>query len=191
MLANNKIIIISGASGAGKTTIVDYLLSCPELNLVFSISACTREKRLLETDNKNYQFLSDKEFKKKIKSGDFLEWEEVYSGCFYGTLKHDTIALLNSGKNILFDLDVCGAQKIKQHFTDKAISIFIQAPSIAIAKKRLINRKTESSNTLRVRLGKIADEVKIGKMMDFQIVNDDLDKSKQNIYNVVLSFLNQ
>jgi len=191
MFKTNKIIILSGASGAGKTTLVKHLLSCPKLNLEFSVSACTRKKRSLEKNSKHYKFFSHEEFKNKISSGDFLEWEEVYRGCFYGTLKYATIDLLNSGKNILFDVDVNGAQTIKKYFKDQAISIFIQAPSMDVSRERLTNRRTESEEELQVRLEKIIHEIEIGKKMDFQLFNDELNKSKEEIYNLVLRFLKQ
>ena len=191
MFKESKIIIVSGASGSGKTTLVNHLLSCLELNLSFSVSACTRKKRSLEKENQHYKFISNKEFQNKISSGDFLEWEEVYQGCFYGTFKHATIDLLKSGKSVLFDVDVHGAQTIKRHFKDQAISIFIQAPSMKISRERLINRRTDSKEALKIRLDKIKYEIEIGKKMDCQLFNDELNTSKKEIYNLVLRFLKQ
>ena len=186
----NKVIIISGASGSGKTTLVNHLLTYQiELNLDFSVSACTRKKRQLETRGKHYIFLSKEEFKNKIALNEFLEWEEVYSGCFYGTLKASTNKILDAGQNILFDVDVKGAHKIKDYFKSQAISIFIQPPSIAIAKARLINRGTDSGQELNMRLSKIKHEIELGQKMDYQLLNGELDVAQKEIYNLVKNFL--
>ena len=186
----NKIIIVSGSSGSGKTTLVNHLLSYQSpLNLEFSISACTRQKRQVEINGKHYIFLSKLEFKNKIASNEFLEWEEVYRDHFYGTMKTSTYKILNAGKNILFDVDVKGAQKIKEHFRDQAISIFIQPPSIEIAKARLINRGTDSDKALNLRLSKIKYEMELGQLMDYQLLNGELDIAQKEIYSVVKNFL--
>ncbi|MAQ32193.1 MAG: guanylate kinase [Flavobacteriales bacterium] len=184
-----KIIIISGASGSGKTTLVNYLLSCKELNLTFSVSACTRKKRASEIDGQNYIFLSIEEFNKKINQNEFVEWEEVYKDHFYGTLKNATMQILKDGKNLLFDVDIQGAYTIKKYFKSQAIGIFIKAPSIDIAKKRLIKRQTESKKALQFRVDKIEEEIEMGKKMDHQLLNDDLDKSKSEIYGLIHRFI--
>ena len=189
MLYPNKIIIISGSSGSGKTTLVNYLMLHTEFNLTFSISACSREKRPLETDGKNYFFLSVEQFKEKIHNNQFLEWEEVYKDHFYGTLKSSTMNMLNSGKNILFDVDVKGAQSIKEYFQDQALSIFIKAPTASIARNRLKQRGTESTNQINFRINKIQSEIIIGQQMDYQLINDDLSESKAEISGVVKNFL--
>ena len=186
----NKVIIVSGASGSGKTTLVNHLLTYQSpFNLEFSISACTRQKRQVEINGKHYIFLSKLEFKNKIASNEFLEWEEVYMDHFYGTLKMSTYKILNAGKNILFDVDVKGAQKIKEHFKDQAISIFIQPPSIEIAKARLINRGTDLDKELNLRLSKIKYEMELGQLMDYQLLNGELDIAQKEIYSVVKKFL--
>lgn len=184
-----KIIIISGASGSGKTTLVNYLLGCKELNLTFSVSACTRKKRALEVDGQNYIFLSIAEFNKKIKQNEFIEWEEVYKDHFYGTLKKASMQILKNGQNLMFDVDVQGAYTIKKYFKDQAITIFIKAPSVEIAKKRLIKRQTESEKALKFRVDKIDKEVEMGKNMDYQLINDNLDKSKTEIYGIIHRFI--
>ena len=191
MLHANKVIIVSGASGSGKTTLVNHLLTYKiALNLDFSVSVCTRKKRQLETSGKHYIFLSKLEFKNKIESNEFLEWEEVYKDCFYGTLKASTYKILNAGKNILFDVDVQGARKIKDYFKNQAISIFIQPPSIDIAKARLINRGTDSGKELNMRLSKIKHEIELGQKMDYQLLNGELEIAQKEIHNLVKNFLN-
>lgn len=189
MLKSNKIIVVSGVSGSGKTTLVTYLLSRKELNLEFSISACSRPKRPSEIDGKDYIFLSNSEFQNKIRRDEFLEWEEVYTNHFYGTLKASSESILNSGMNILFDVDVKGALSIKEYFKKRARTIYIQPPSISVAKKRLIERETESKKDLNSRIKKMKQEAIYGAQMDCQVLNDDLDLAKDTIYNYVKEFL--
>ena len=190
MLKTNKIIIISGSSGSGKTTLVNHLMSFSEFNLFFSISACSRPKRPLEVNGIHYFFTSVDDFKKKIKTDQFLEWEEVYDNHFYGTLKNKTMETLASGKNILFDVDVKGAQAIKRYFKEQALSIFIKAPTLKIARERLMKRKTEADSAIDFRIKKIKEEAVIGENLDHQIVNDDLADSKNQIKILVSEFLN-
>ncbi len=189
MLDSNRLIIITGTSGSGKTTLINHLMSYPEFNLVFSVSASSRSRRPLELDGQHYIFLSCEEFQNKISENAFLEWEEVYKDHFYGTLKDATINLLNTGKNILFDVDVKGAQSIKDYFKDQALSIFIKAPTISIARDRLMQRSTESRGEINFRINKMQDEMIIGEQMDYQLINDDLSESKEDIRRVVKKFL--
>jgi len=189
MINSNKFIVITGTSGVGKTTLVEYLLSCSELNLGFSISACSRKKRHTEINGKNYVFLSKSDFKTKIEEDCFVEWEEVYPDQFYGTLKESIEAFFQSGKNILFDIDVKGAMSIKQTFHQRVSTIFIRPPSTIEAKKRLINRQTESEDSLKKRIKKMESELSFAENMDFQLVNDDLEITKKRLYTHVKSFL--
>ena len=189
MYNSSKIIIISGTSGSGKTTLVNYLLQQDELNLAFSISACSRPQRPLEKHGEQYVFLSENEFRDKIKIGDFLEWEEVYPAHLYGTLKSSCETLLLSGKNVLFDVDVQGALSIKNYFKDRSRSVFVQPSSIITAKDRLINRSTENTENLAHRIDKMKSEINIGKQMDYQLLNDELYLAKKNLYNYVKSFI--
>ena len=189
MFSSNKVIIISGVSGSGKTTFVNHLLNIKEFNLDFSISACSRPQRSSEIDGKDYIFLSASEFKNKINQNAFLEWEEVYTNHFYGSLKASSEQILSSGKNILFDVDVKGALSIKSHFKTRAYTIYIQPPSIEIAKKRLIARKTESQKNLDHRIKKMEEEALYAIHMDCCVINDDLELAKIEIYNSVKDFL--
>ena len=185
----NKIIAVCGVSGSGKTTLVHSLITNEELNLHFSISACTRERRKFEQDGKDYIFLSVPEFKKKIKNQMFLEWEEVYKNKFYGTLKNSTYELLKSGKNVLFDIDVKGALSLKNLFKDNALTIFVTPPSLEIARKRLAKRNTEELESYKLRSQKMDYEISFSKKMDVTIVNSSLESSKFEILNIVKEFL--
>ena len=185
----NKIIAVCGVSGSGKTTLVHSLITNEELNLHFSISACTRERRKFEQDGKDYIFLSVPEFKKKIKNQMFLEWEEVYKNKFYGTLKNSTYELLKSGKNVLFDIDVKGALSLKNLFKDNALTIFVTPPSLEIARKRLAKRNTEELESYKLRSQKMDYEISFSNKMDVTILNSSLESSKFEILNIVKQFL--
>ena len=185
----NKIIAVCGVSGSGKTTLVHSLITNEELNLHFSISACTRERRKFEQDGKDYIFLSVPEFKKKIKNQMFLEWEEVYKNKFYGTLKNSTYELLKSGKNVLFDIDVKGALSLKNLFKDNALTIFVTPPSLEIARKRLAKRNTEELESYKLRSQKMDYEISFSNKMDVTIMNSSLESSKFEILNIVKEFL--
>lgn len=182
-----KVLIISAPSGSGKTTITKFLIS-QDFNFVFSVSACTRKKRKNELDGVDYYFLNINEFKKKIKNGDFLEWEEVYENSFYGTLKKDIEDKLNSGKNVIFDIDIQGALSLKKFFKKDAFSIYIDAP-YNIIKKRLRNRKTESDQDILKRLSKIKEEGGYKNKFDAIINNMDLKQSKKEIKAIVTEYL--
>lgn len=189
MIRRNKIIIISGTSGSGKTTLINHLMNKEELNLTFSISACSRKRRPLEEHGKDYFFLSPQKFLQKIKNNDFIEWEEVYPNNFYGTLKSSVDNIIQSGKNILFDVDVKGALSIKEYFQDQACTIFIQPPSLEVAEQRLRARQTESEKDLLVRVNKMKKEIRFSNKMDYRLINDDLKIARTELYNYVVKFL--
>lgn len=173
-----KAIIFSAPSGSGKTTLVKYLLE-NNSDLGFSISASTRDKRgRSEQDGKDYYFLTPSEFKKKIDNEEFIEWEEVYEGNFYGTLKSEIQRLWDSGKNVIFDVDVKGGINLKKYFGDKAISIFVKVPSLEILEQRLRDRGTESHESLSRRLFKVKFEMTFEDKFDVVLVNDNLEASK-------------
>ena len=184
-----KLIIVSGPSGSGKSTIVRYLLK-QKLNLVFSVSACSRSKREYEIDGKDYFFLDVTDFKKKIEANEFLEWEEVYKNSFYGTLKKEVLNQIEMGYNIIFDIDVIGAKSLKKIFDDQALLIYIQAPSINDISKRLNLRNTENSKQIFTRLSKAKYEDKEKSFFDYILVNSDLDEAKKNAIIKVKEFLN-
>ena len=184
-----KMIVITAPSGAGKTTIVKSLLNHFN-NLDFSISATTRAMRFGETDGKDYYFLNREEFHHRVENGDFVEWEEVYEGLFYGTLKEEIKRISNLGKAIIFDIDVKGALNLKKYFGDECLALFIKPPSYEILAERLINRNTESDETLKKRLDKVKTELTYEKHYDYTIVNDKLDLAKIEALHLVTAFLN-
>ena len=174
-----KAIIFCAPSGSGKTTIVKHLLQInPDLG--FSISASTRDKRgRKEQNGKDYYFLSPDEFKEKIDKDEFIEWEEVYEGNFYGTLKSEIERIWKEGKNVIFDVDVKGGLHLKQYFGDKAISIFVKVPSLEVLEARLHDRGTESAESLSRRLFKAKFEMSFQDKFDVVLINEKLEKSLQ------------
>ena len=185
-----KLIVFSAPSGSGKTTIVRHLLGIEKLNLEFSISATSRDKRGEEIDGKDYYFLSAKAFKNKIKSDEFLEWEEVYRDNFYGTLKTEVERIWAKGKNVIFDIDVSGGLRIKRKFPDETLALFVKPPSIDELKIRLKKRKTESEDKINMRVAKASAELATAPLFDTIIVNDDLEKALTEAEEKVNSFIN-
>ncbi|MGB1207324.1 MAG: guanylate kinase [Chitinophagales bacterium] len=183
-----KLIIFTAPSGSGKTTLVKYLLK-QDLNLSFSVSATTREKRAKETDGKDYHFISYKEFLQKIENGDFLEYQEVYDGNYYGTLHKELERVWAMGKHIIFDIDVEGALNIKRAYGERVLTVFVRPPSIQVIEQRLRRRDTESKETLRQRLDKAVAELAYESRFDVSVLNDDLDTAKIDAYETVSKFL--
>lgn len=186
---DGKLVVFSAPSGSGKTTLVHYLLDAG-LPLEFSISAASRSIRGKEVQGQDYYFLSVEEFKKKINNNEFIEWEEVYQDHFYGTLKSEVQRIWDKGKHIIFDVDVVGGLNIKKQFADKALAVFVQPPSIKDLELRLRGRGTEDEESLKKRLDKAAYEMTFAGKFDVVIVNDDLEKAKKQIFDVVSNFLN-
>lgn len=183
-----KLIICSAPSGSGKTTLVKYLLS-KDFNLHFSISATSRKPRGDEKDGKDYYFLSKKEFAQKADCQEFVEWEEVYEGIYYGTLKSEVEKMLTAGKNVIFDVDVVGGLHLKTYYGKQALSIFIAPPSLEALESRLRNRATDTEEVIAERLEKSEFEMSFGKRFDVVIVNDDLEMAKKEITGCVSDFL--
>jgi len=185
-----KLIVFSAPSGSGKTTIVRHLLKQEELNLEFSISATSREKRGDEIDGKDYYYLSAQEFKNKIKADEFLEWEEVYRDNFYGTLKTEVERIWALGKHVIFDIDVSGGLRIKRKFTKETLAIFVKPPSIDELKIRLKKRKTESEDKINMRVAKASAELATAPLFDVIIENDDLEHALEEAHTLVDNFVN-
>lgn len=183
-----KLIIFSAPSGAGKTTIVHHLLN-QNLNLEFSISATSRGKRHTETDGKDYYFLTPEEFRKKIGNNEFLEWEEVYPGTFYGTLKSEVERIRKNGKHVIFDVDVVGGSNIKKFYGNEALAIFIQPPSVEELRNRLVSRSTDAPEVIEKRVAKAEYELTFAGKFDVIIINDELGKACKEAEERVKEFL--
>jgi guanylate kinase len=186
-----KLIVFSAPSGSGKTTIVHHLLNQPELNLDFSISATSRNKRGTEEHGKDYYFISAEKFKKHIEKDDFIEWEEVYTDNYYGTLKEEVNRIWKNGKHVIFDIDVVGGLNIKKKFPEQTLAIFVQPPSIEEMERRLRNRKTDSEEKIKERVEKAEKELKYSEEFDIILMNDNLEQTKQEAYKLVENFLSK
>ncbi len=190
-MTQGKLIVFSAPSGSGKTTIVRHLLKQKELNLEFSISATSREKRGKEEHGKDYYFLSFEDFKRKIKNDEFLEWEEVYRDNFYGTLKSEVERIWAMGKHVIFDIDVSGGLRIKRKYPEQTLAVFVKPPSIDELKIRLKKRKTESADKINMRVAKASAELATAPLFDAIVVNQDLDKALAESYMLVSNFLDK
>lgn len=187
----NKLIVFSAPSGSGKTTIVRHLLEQTDLPLAFSISATTRAPRGAEKEGEDYYFLSPEAFKSKIEKGEFLEYEEVYPGLFYGTLASEVKRLWNENKAVLFDIDVMGGISIKKSFPDETLTVFVQPPSIETLEERLRSRNTDTEETLQIRLSKAQQELDQAQAFDEIVINDDLSTALSQTEELVRSFLSK
>ncbi|MDR0894459.1 MAG: guanylate kinase [Prevotellaceae bacterium] len=185
----SKLIIFSAPSGAGKSTIVNYLLQQPALNLAFSISATNRPPRGSEQNGIDYFFLSPEEFSRRIAVGDFLEYEEVYEGRYYGTMKSQVENLLANGQNVIFDVDVVGGCHIKQHYGAQALSVFILPPSVEELRRRLTDRATDSPEMIERRIAKAEYELSFAPRFDKIIINNELGKAKSEALQLITNFL--
>lgn len=184
-----KLIIFSAPSGAGKTTIVRHLLE-RNLNLEFSISATSRGKRHTETNGKDYYFLTPEEFRTKIDNNEFLEWEEVYPGTFYGTLKSEVERIRSNGQHVIFDVDVVGGCNIKKYYGDEALAVFVQPPSVEELRNRLFSRSTDAPEVIEKRLQKAEYELTFASQFDRIIVNEHLEKAFEEAEKCIWGFLN-
>jgi guanylate kinase len=183
-----KMVIFSAPSGAGKTSIVKGVLEQVQ-DLEFSVSACSRPKREGERHGADYYFLSPEAFREKIEKGEFLEWEEVYPGSYYGTLHSEVERIWKGGKHVIFDVDVAGGINIKKQYPEQALSIFVMPPSIEELRSRLVNRGTETEETLARRLGKAEEEISFSNEFDQIVVNDDLRQATGQAVELINAFL--
>ena len=185
---NSKVIIFSAPSGSGKTTLVKHCLEhFPELE--FSISCTTRHARGTEKNGVDYHFVTPEEFRKKIAENAFVEYEEVYTDKYYGTLKSEVERIWNSGKVVIFDVDVKGGISLKEYFGEKALSIYIMPPSIEELERRLIARNTDDAETIKIRVEKASHEMTFHHHFDTIVINTDLEKAKSETENLVKNFI--
>lgn len=187
-MKENKMIILSAPSGSGKSTIIQYLLQ-KGFPLEFSISATTRAPRGTEKNGVEYYFYSVDEFKQKIQNDEFVEFEEVYENRFYGTLKSECDRIWSKGNVIVFDVDVAGGMRLKKLFGDKALSLFIQAPSVDVLRQRLLGRGTDSNEEIQKRIDKAAYEMQFANKFDKIVVNDELTKACSDAERLLTEFL--
>lgn len=185
-----KVIIFSAPSGSGKSTIINYLLT-QNLNLAFSISATSRPPRGEEKHGVEYFFLSPEEFRRRIANNEFLEYEEVYTDRYYGTLKAQVESQLEAGQNVVFDVDVVGGCNIKKFYADRALSLFIQPPSVEELRRRLTGRGTDAPEVIESRIAKAEYELSFAPKFDKVIINDDLETAKAETLRVIKEFLTQ
>lgn len=187
-MKRGKLLIITAPSGAGKTTVVhDLLQHFP--NLAFSVSATTRKQREHETDGVDYYFIDVDTFKQRVSAGEFAEWEEVYPGKLYGTLKSEMTRLWLQDKCVVFDIDVLGALNLKAQYPDDSLSVFIAPPSLEVLESRLRGRGTETEETIQIRLSRAKMELSQQEKFDFVVVNDDLSVACANVRKAVENFL--
>ena len=189
MISSGKLIIFSAPSGAGKTTIVHHLLDTFPQWLEFSVSACSRSRRLGETEGVDYYFLSVEAFRQKIAMDEFVEWEEVYKDNFYGTLKAEIERIWRKGKHVIFDVDVNGGLNLKNIFREKALAVFVMPPSIQSLEDRLRKRETETPQSIARRMGKAAQELDKSKAFDKIILNDSLEHAFEEAEKVIRAFI--
>ncbi|MEM9390432.1 MAG: guanylate kinase [Bacteroidota bacterium] len=190
-MSKGKALIFSAPSGSGKTTVVQHLLKTnPKLG--FSISASTRDRRgRTEENGRDYYFLSPKEFKQKIDNDEFIEWEEVYEGNFYGTMKSEIDRIWSDGKNVIFDVDVKGGINLKKYFGEDALAVFVKVPSMEILKSRLTDRNTESESSLSQRLFKAEFEMSFEDKFDVTLINSNLEDSLKAAERLVNDFISK
>jgi guanylate kinase len=186
---DGKLIIFSAPSGSGKSTVIRYLLS-QHLPLQFSVSATSRRPRGNEKDGADYYFLTPEQFREKIHAGEFLEYEEVYAGIYYGTLTAEADRMLAAGHHVVFDVDVVGGCNIKRHYGQRALSVFIRPPSIEALRNRLKNRNTDSPEDIEKRLAKAEYELGFASEFDAVIINDEIETAQAETLRVVRQFLN-
>ncbi len=189
-MSTGKAIIFSAPSGAGKTTIVRHLMGLTDFRLSFSVSATTREKRDYEVDGKDYYFIAPDDFLRRAKNGEFIEWEEVYKNQYYGTLYSEIERIWSGGGHVIFDLDVVGGLNLKKLLGDKALSVFVKAPSIEVLEERLRKRSTETPEKIEQRVAKAQHEMAYEPSFDRVIVNEQLEVALREAEQCVREFLN-
>lgn len=188
-MANGKLIIISAPSGTGKSTIINSIIDDPDLKLEFSVSATTRSPRDGEQDGVNYYFMSVEEFKQRIAEEQFAEFEEVYAGRYYGTLKSEIQRINDNGKNVILDVDVLGGINVKKLYGSHALSIFIQPPSVDVLRERLVSRATDSLEEINKRISKAEFEISHAQQFDKIVVNDVLETAVEDVRKLIGDFV--
>lgn len=190
-MEQGKLIIISAPSGSGKSTIIGHIMQDESLRLAFSVSATTRPRRGQEVHGVDYYYLTADEFKRMIANDELVEYQEVYEGRYYGTPKSEVERITGMGKNVVLDLDVLGGVNVKKMYGDRAISIFIQPPSVEVLRQRLINRGTDSMEDIKARVDKAEFEISFGPQFDYTVINDNLDDAVAQVHDLIAEFINR
>lgn len=185
-----KLIVLSAPSGCGKSTILHRIFDLGEVDLTFSVSATNRNPREGEIHGTHYYFLSTEEFQDAVANNDFIEWEEVYPGRYYGTLRSEIDRKLAEGKNVVLDIDVKGAVNVKKYYGPKALTVFIEPPSVTALRTRLENRGTESPEVIETRLARAEYEISFAPQFDVTVINDNLDKAVNEVNTIIKEFIN-
>ena len=189
IMEQGKLIIISAPSGSGKSTIIGRIMQDESLRLAFSVSATTRPRRGQEVHGVDYYYLTTEEFQQKIANDELVEYQEVYEGRYYGTLKSEVERITAMGNNVVLDLDVLGGVNVKKMYGDRALSIFIQPPSVEVLRQRLINRGTDSMEDIKARVDKAEFEISIGPQFDYTVINDDLETAVNQVHDLITDFI--
>ena len=190
-MEQGKLIIISAPSGSGKSTIIGRVMQDESLKLAFSVSATTRPRRGEEVHGVHYYYLTVEEFQHMIENDELVEYQEVYEGRYYGTPKSEVERITSEGRNVVLDLDVLGGVNVKQMYGDRALSIFIQPPSIEVLRERLIKRGTDSMEDIQNRVDKAEFEISIGPQFDYTVINDDLDTAVAQVHDLIADFVSR
>ena len=188
-MEEGKLIIISAPSGSGKSTIIGRIMQDESLRLAFSVSATTRPRRGQEVHGVDYYYLTPEEFEQMIEKDELVEYQEVYEGRYYGTPKSEVERITAMGMNVVLDLDVLGGVNVKQMYGDRALSIFIQPPSVDVLRQRLIKRGTDSMEDIQNRVDKAEFEISIGPQFDYTVINDDLDTAVAQVHDLIANFI--
>ena len=188
-MEEGKLIIISAPSGSGKSTIIGRVMQDESLRLAFSVSATTRPRRGQEVHGVDYYYLTIDEFQRMIENDELVEYQEVYEGRYYGTPKSEVERITAEGRNVVLDLDVLGGVNVKKMYGDRAISIFIQPPSVDVLRQRLIKRGTDSMEDIQNRVDKAEFEISIGPQFDYTVINDDLDTAVNEVHDLIANFI--
>ena len=191
IMEEGKLIIISAPSGSGKSTIIGRVMQDESLRLAFSVSATTRPRRGQEVHGVDYYYLTIDEFQHMIENDELVEYQEVYEGRYYGTPKSEVERITAEGRNVVLDLDVLGGVNVKQMYGDRALSIFIQPPSVEVLRERLIKRGTDSMEDIQNRVDKAEFEISIGPQFDYTVINDDLDTAVNEVHDLIADFIHQ
>jgi guanylate kinase len=189
IMEEGKLIIISAPSGSGKSTIIGRVMQDESLRLAFSVSATTRPRRGEEVHGVHYYYLTVEEFQHMIENDELVEYQEVYEGRYYGTPKSEVERITAQGRNVVLDLDVLGGVNVKRMYGDRALSIFIQPPSVEVLRERLIKRGTDSMEDIQNRVDKAEFEISIGPQFDYTVINDDLDIAVAQVHDLIADFI--